>query len=91
MDYMNFYFKETAEPQTSYSGSEEAEDTDPVSGKVRGDVNADGKFDVADAVMMKKWFLGSGDMTDRNAGDLNQDNVINVLDLCLMKNMLINP
>ena len=91
VDYMNFYFKETAEPQTSYSGSEEAEDTDPVSGKVRGDVNADGKFDVADAVMMKKWFLGSGDMTDRNAGDLNQDNVINVLDLCLMKNMLINP
>lgn len=91
VDYMNFYFKETAEPQTSYSGSEEAEDTDPVSGKVRGDVNADGKFDTADAVMMKKWFLGSGDLTGRNAGDLNQDNVINVPDLCLMKNMLIYP
>ena len=57
---------------------------------IAGDVNADGKFDSADAVMMQRCFLGSCSLTDRKAGDLNQDNVINILDLCIMKHRLIN-
>jgi len=53
--------------------------------KVRGDVNADGKFNVSDLVMMQKWILGSGDLTDWTAGDLISDGVINVLDLSKMR------
>ena len=61
-----------------------------VSDAVIGDVNDDGEFNVADAVMMQKWLLRSGDLTDWKAGDLCQDNIINVFDLCLMKKLLIN-
>lgn len=56
---------------------------------ITGDVNADGKFNVSDAVMMQKWLIGAGDLTNWTAGDLNNDNIINVFDLCLMKHMLI--
>ncbi len=55
---------------------------------VRGDVNADGVFDSADAVMMQKWLVCKGDLTDWEAGDLCEDNIINAFDLCLMKKML---
>lgn len=53
--------------------------------KVMGDVNADGKFSIADVVMMQKWILGSGELTDWTAGDLCKDGKIDVFDLCLMK------
>jgi arabinan endo-1,5-alpha-L-arabinosidase len=56
---------------------------------ITGDVNADGKFNVSDAVMMQKWLICAGDLTNWTAGDLNKDNIINVFDLCLMKRMLI--
>ncbi len=55
---------------------------------VPGDVNADGQFNIADAVMMQKYILSSEGLTDWKAGDLCQDNVINVFDLCIMKHML---
>lgn len=54
-----------------------------------GDVNADGRFSVADVVMMQKWLLGSGGLTDWKAGDLYQDDRIDVFDLCIMKRMLV--
>lgn len=57
--------------------------------EVLGDVNADGKFNVADVVMMQKWLVCNGDLTDWKAGDLNKDDVINAFDLCLMRRMLI--
>ena len=55
-----------------------------------GDVNSDGKFNVADIVMMQKWLLCAGDLTDWKAGDLCKDDRIDVFDLCLMKRLLIN-
>lgn len=57
---------------------------------VDGDVNADGVFNVVDVVIMQKWLLCSGDLTDWQAGDLCEDEIINVFDLCLMKRMLLN-
>lgn len=63
------------------SGGEEVPD---------GDVNADGKLSVADAVMLQKWLVDQGEMTDMNAADLCKDGVINVFDLCEMKSKLIN-
>lgn len=57
-----------------------------------GDVNADGKFNIADAVLLQKWILAVPNVSlpDWKAADLCEDGVINVFDLCMMKRMLIN-
>lgn len=59
---------------------------------VAGDMNADGKFSIADAVLLQKWLLVVPDtkLADWKAGDLCGDGKLNVFDLCLMKKMLIN-
>lgn len=58
---------------------------------VEGDVNADGKFDISDVVLLQKWLLGVSDVTLPNwkAGDLCEDGKLNVLDLCMMKRKLV--
>lgn len=67
-------------------------DVNGVQTDVKGDVNADGKFTVADVVIMQKWLLGVPDVRLDNwkAGDLCEDEIINVFDLCLMKQLLVN-
>lgn len=57
---------------------------------VKGDVNSDGQFNIADAVSLQRWLVGNGDLSDWKAGDLFEDNVLDVFDLCRMKNELIN-
>lgn len=52
---------------------------------VKGDVNADGIFSISDIVMMQKWLLNMGELTNYKAGDLTGDNNINIFDLCMMK------
>lgn len=56
-----------------------------------GDVNADGRFDIADAVIMQKWLLSVPDTTLTNwkAGDLCEDNRLDAFDLCFMKRLLL--
>ena len=65
---------------------------------VKGDVNADEKFDISDVVLLQKWLLGVSDVTLPNwkAADFYEDGKLNVLDLCVMKcklaeNMQSNP
>ncbi len=53
--------------------------------EVKGDVNADGKCGVADVIMLQKWLLGAGDITDAKAGDLNKDGRLNAFDLAMLK------
>ncbi len=57
---------------------------------VKGDVNSDGEFDVADVVAMQKWILGvnSAELSDWKAGDLCEDNKLNVFDMIMMKRLL---
>ena len=64
----------------------------PTPEKIKGDVNSDGKFDIADVVSLQKWLLAESDakLADWQAGDLYEDNKINVLDLCVMKEKLIS-
>ena len=56
-----------------------------------GDVNADGEFNIADAVILQKWILAMPDISllDWKSGDLCEDNRLDVFDLCLMKRMLV--
>ena len=56
---------------------------------VPGDVNADGVFNVSDAVMLQRWLTGAGEITDWTAGDLCADGIPDVFDLCMMKRLLI--
>ena len=59
---------------------------------VRGDVNADGNFSVADVVMLQKWLICAPNvtLTDWKAADMCEDNRIDVFDLCIMKRELIS-
>jgi hypothetical protein len=62
-----------------------------VSDTLQGDVNADGKFDIADVVLLQKWLLAvpNTKLADWKAADLCEDDKLNVIDLCLMKRKLI--
>lgn len=57
------------------------------SGSIMGDVNADGKFNIADVVIMQKWLLAVPDtrLADWQAGDFCADGKLDAFDLCLMK------
>ena len=62
-----------------------------VSTGIKGDVNADGSFDVADVVLLQRWLLAVPDthLPDWRAADMCEDDRLNVFDLCLMKRELI--
>ena len=57
----------------------------------KGDVNADGNFNVADVVLLQKWLLAYPDteLADWEAANLCEDDKLNASDLCMMKNKLI--
>ena len=59
---------------------------------ITGDVNADGKFDIADVVLFQKWLLDipETNLTNWQAADLCKDGKLDVFDFCLMKKFLIS-
>ena len=59
--------------------------------ELKGDVNADGKFDSTDVIVLQKWLLGDNETEPDNikAADFSDDDKIAIVDLCLMKNELI--
>ncbi len=73
----------------AYNGSYKLSDTAVITVKqnVRGDVNADDAFTIADLVMLQKWLICAPDakLTCWQNGDLCSDNKIDVFDLCIMK------
>ncbi len=56
-----------------------------------GDCNADGKFSIADVVLLQKWISAVPNTTlpDWEAADLYDDGKLNVFDLCVVKRMLV--
>lgn len=58
---------------------------------ISGDVNADGKANLADLVLLQKWLLGTSEtkLANWQAGDLNADGVLNGFDLCLLREKLL--
>lgn len=56
----------------------------------KGDVNDDGKADAADLVMLQKWLLGSGELTNWKNADLCEDGVIDAFDMAALRRLLLN-
>ena len=56
----------------------------------RGDCNADGTFNIADVVLLKKWLLAvpDTDIADWNSCDLYRDGKLDAFDLCFMRRKL---
>ena len=59
---------------------------------IKGDVNADGAFNISDLLLFQKWLLAVPDtkLKNRQAGDLFEDNSLDVFDLCLMRRALVS-
>lgn len=57
--------------------------------KIIGDVNADKAFSVLDVIMMQKYLLNLGELTDAAAGELCSDGTLNAFDLAAMKKLLL--
>lgn len=55
---------------------------------VAGDVNGDGQCTVADAVMLQKFLIRAGELTDPRSADLTGDGVINGMDLVMLRRLL---
>ena len=66
--------------------------TVPVKEPVKGDVNADGEFNVSDVVLLQKWLLAvpNTHLADWKAGNFCDDDRLDVFDLCLMKRELLS-
>lgn len=57
---------------------------------VMGDVDADGKFTIADVTLFQRWLTGKDVTLDNwKAVDFCEDGVLNVFDLCMMKSELL--
>ena len=57
--------------------------------KIKGDVDANGKLEIADAVMLLKYLLTSGEVTDPEAADMNADGILTAADLSLLKGEIL--
>lgn len=55
-----------------------------------GDCNADSTWSVADLVMLQKWLLCDGELTDWRSADLSGDGRVNAADLALLKQKLLD-
>lgn len=58
---------------------------------IKGDVNADGACNTADAMILQKWLLAVPDTEQRDwkAADFNEDNQLDARDLSMMKRVLM--
>lgn len=58
---------------------------------VRGDINADGEFNISDVLLLQKWILAdpNAKLADWKAADLYEDGKLDVYDLCIMKKLLV--
>lgn len=63
-----------------------------ISERIKGDVNADGIFNISDVILFKKWLLAVPDtsLTDWKAADMIDDDKLDVFDFCLMRKELLN-
>ena len=56
---------------------------------VRGDVNADGECNIADALMLVQYLLGKGRVIAAEQADLDGNKRLNAVDLSMLKHILL--
>ena len=58
---------------------------------LQGDLNSDGEINAADALIFKKWLMGTSDIKNSEipAADLNNDGKVNIADFCLLKSKIL--
>ncbi len=56
---------------------------------VKGDINSDGEFNVADVVLLQKWLVKKGSLTNWQAADMNSDGHVNVFDMIILKRRIL--
>lgn len=87
----SYTFTAADEQSVSINGSQSfVIEPAPSVNSVKGDVNADGEFTVADLVMMQRFLLGAGTLNDWTAGDLCEDGRIDTFDMILMRKLLLS-
>ncbi|MDE5765417.1 MAG: CHAP domain-containing protein [Ruminococcus sp.] len=57
--------------------------------RLTGDINDDLTVNISDAVMLQKWLLSSGSLTNWKNADLYEDGKIDVFDLIAMRKLII--
>ena len=59
--------------------------------QIKGDINGDGVFNIADVIILQKWLISEGNVTLKNwkNADLCEDNRLDSFDLVMMKKQLI--
>ncbi len=55
-----------------------------------GDADCNGSVNIADAVMLQKWLLGSGTLINWRNVDLYKDNRIDAFDMIEMRKLIAN-
>ncbi|MBR5404867.1 MAG: dockerin type I repeat-containing protein [Oscillospiraceae bacterium] len=80
-EWENAYFKVEEEGITEITAEEMV--------RLAGDCNADGAVTVSDLVMLQKWLLCDGELTDWRSADLSGDGKINAVDMALLKRLLM--
>lgn len=57
---------------------------------VIGDINASGSIETADLVMLQKYLLGAGTLTNPSMADVNQDGAVDIFDSVSLRKLLIS-
>ena len=82
----NHYYHAAANPE--YAAYEQA--FRQMCDEMRGDVNADGSFDIADAAVVCRWFMGDRIyLANWKAADFDGNGILNAADLSAMKHALL--
>ncbi|MDE5565308.1 MAG: dockerin type I repeat-containing protein, partial [Oscillospiraceae bacterium] len=58
-------------------------------GTLCGDMNGDGIITVFDVIMLQKWILGIGELTDWQSADFDENGEVDIFDLSLLKRKLV--
>lgn len=63
-----------------------------VSSGIKGDINNDGVFNIADMVTLQKWILNdANEIQNWKAADLCSDDILNAFDMSMMRRLLLAP
>lgn len=89
-DYIYGYENSTAQTYAEKNNCKfESLEEAPEKETATGDINGDGEFNIADAVILQKYLLGTGELADRKNADLCQDGVIDIFDMVQMRKLIM--